>query len=106
MTFTNRYTPFLNGKIKKFTIPLTGLTDGPWTVTETIVNRESGSSFDNWVAFGALPLKTEREIDYLKSISLPKILKRQITVADHMFPITAELAPHEVRLVELTPCPA
>lgn len=106
MTFTNRYTPFLNGKIKKFTIPLTGLTDGPWTVTETIVNRESGSSFDNWVAFGALPLKTEREIDYLKSISLPKILKRQITVADHMFPITAELAPHEVRLVELTPGPA
>lgn len=103
MTFTNRYTPFSNGKVKKFTIPLTDLKDGPWMITETIVNRESGSSFDKWVDFGALPLETEREIDYLKSISHPRILKRQIIVTDHMFPVTAELAPHEVRLMELAP---
>lgn len=106
MTFTNRYTPFSNGKVKKFTIPLTDLENGLWTITETIVNREYGSSFDNWVALGALPLETKQETDYLKSISVPRIFKRQITVTDHMLPLAAELLPHEIRLLELKPAAA
>ena len=39
MTFTNRYTPFVNPKIKKFLLTLCNLEFNSYVLKETIVNR-------------------------------------------------------------------
>lgn len=103
LTFTNRYTPFENPVYKKFVIPLQGLPNKKYTVSETMLNRSHGSSFDKWIEFGAQPPQTQQEVDYLKSISLPMIKKRTIEIEDQYLTLFYELEPHEVRLIKITP---
>ncbi len=103
LTFTNRYTPFENPVYKKFVITLQGLPNKKYTVSETILNRSHGSSFDKWIEFGAQPPQTQQEIDYLKNISLPMMQKRTIEIEDHYLTLFYELEPHEVRLIKINP---
>ena len=101
MTLTNRYTPFPNPVRRKFQIPLTGLSSGAVILTETILNRQHGSSFDKWVEQGALPLDTPYDIEYLKNMSVPQIKKRKLTAYNGELSVICTLEPHEVRLVEI-----
>lgn len=103
MTFTNRYTPFPNPKIKKIILPLTGVDNREYTITENIINKDYGSAFDKWVELGAMPLETTEELEYLKAVSVPKITKRKITVDNNLLTLSVELQPHEVRLIEIKP---
>lgn len=101
LTFTNRYTPFENPICKKYVIPLQNMPNKDFTITETIVNRNHGSSFDKWIEFGAQPIETQNEIQYLKSISQPLIKKRTVSIENNYLTISCELEPHEVRLIEI-----
>lgn len=42
-------------------------------------------------------------IEYLKSVSIPKIQKKILCTENNTLTVTAELMPHEVRLVEIKP---
>ena len=101
MTFNNRYTPFPNAKRKKYVIPLADVTNSEYILTETIINRAHGSAFDKWAELGALPLETQDDINYLKSISVPLIKKRKLSVENNYLTVSCELEPHEVRLIEI-----
>jgi beta-xylosidase/AraC-like DNA-binding protein len=101
MTFTSRYTPFPNPTVKKFVIPLSDLTDEEYILTDTILNKDHGSSFDKWVELGALNLETQDESNYLKSISIPRITKQRLNVEKDYLTISRELQPHEVRFIEI-----
>ncbi|OOM52948.1 beta-xylosidase [Clostridium beijerinckii] len=103
MTFTNRYTPFPKTNIFKVILPFINLSEICYELTETIVNKNYGSSFDKWLELGGLPLQNKTDIDYLKSVSLPRIQKKIINTEHKSLTITAELEPHEVRLIELKP---
>lgn len=103
MTFTNRYTPFPKTNILKVILPFINLSEICYELTETIVNKNYGSSFDKWLELGGLPLQNKTDIDYLKSVSLPRIQKKIINTEHKSLTITAELEPHEVRLIELKP---
>lgn len=103
MTFNNRYTPFQKPHTLKVILPLTGLSEDKYQITETIVNKQYGSSFDKWIELGALPLTNENEVEYLKSVSLPKIHKKIVNIENNSLTITAKLMPHEVRLIEIKP---
>lgn len=101
MTFTNRYTPFPTATRKKYVIPLADVTNNEYILTETIINRNHGSVFDKWAELGALPLETQDDINYLKSVSVPLIRKRRLSVENNHLTVSCELEPHEVRLVEI-----
>ena len=58
MTFTDRYTPFSPEQSLDVRLRLTDLPDGTYRIKETILNRNSGSAFDRWVAMGAEELQT------------------------------------------------
>jgi xylan 1,4-beta-xylosidase len=103
MTFTNRYTPFPNPKIKKILLPFAELENGEYIIIETIINKDHGSAFDKWVELGAMPIETAEELEYLKAVSVPKITKRKITVDNNLLTLSVELQPHEVRLIEIKP---
>lgn len=104
MTFSNRYTPFLNPTNKLFELPLFGLENTSYIIKETIINREHGSSFDKWIECGALPLDTDEEVQNLKSISVPQIQKRKVTVENNCLTLKVDLKPHEVRGVSIYKC--
>jgi beta-xylosidase len=101
MTFTNRYTPFPDSSRLKIVIPFTDLPNSGYTMTETILNRQHGSAFDKWLELGALPLETQYDVNYLKSVSVPYIKKRRLSVENNLLYVSCELEPHEVRLIEL-----
>ncbi len=46
MTFKHRYTPFPKPHTLKVILPLTNLSEASYHLTETIVNKDYGSSFD------------------------------------------------------------
>ena len=102
MTFTDRYTPFPNGAKKRFSVLLEGLDSGEYRITESILNRDHGSSFDKWVQSGAMPVETSEDIEYLRCISLPAVRKRTVTVKNGKLELSFTLDTHEVRLVEFT----
>ena len=103
MTFTNRYTPFINTKIKKFVFTLCNLEFNEYVLKESIVNRTYGSCFDKWVDMGAYPLETSEEIQILSNLSNPMIKKQPIEINEGKYNFSTELEPHEVRLIELKP---
>ena len=103
MTFTNRYTPFPNAARQKFSLVLEGFAEGEYLLTETALGQKHGSSFDKWLEFGALPLKSKDDLEYLQSASLPLIRKRMIKTNAAKMELSFTLEPHEVRLVEICP---
>lgn len=103
MTFTNRYTPFPKPNTLKMIIQLKNLSEANYQVTETIVNKDYGSSFDKWIELGGLPLEITNDIEYLKTASVPRIQKKILSTENNSLTITTELEPHEVCLIELKP---
>lgn len=103
LTFTNRYTPFSKQSSLKVVIPLKKLSENKYQITETIINKKYGSSFDKWLELGGLPLENLQDIEYLKSASLPRIQKKRVSPENSILTITAELEPLEVRLIEIKP---
>lgn len=101
MTLTNRYTPFPEEQSKRVTLALCDLSENKYLLTHTILNREHGSSYDKWIELGALPLQTQDETDYLKSISIPCIKKQAVQTESNTLTITCTLKPHEVRFIEV-----
>lgn len=103
LTFTNRYTPFSKHSSLKVVLPLRKLSEDKYQLTETIINKKYGSSFDKWLELGGLPLENMQDIEYLKSASLPRIQKKIVSPENSILTITAELEPLEVRLIEIKP---
>ena len=52
---------------------------------------------------GGYPLETSEEVEILNNLSSPMIKKQIIQAAENMYNFSAELQPHEVRLIELKP---
>ncbi len=103
MTFENRYTPFPDLHKFKFILTLDNLEESNYIIADRILNRQNGSGFDKWIDLGAMALETEEEVDYLKSVSLPKIEKTRESTDDKKLILSRVLEPHEVRLIELKP---
>lgn len=101
VTFIERYNAFVNPSAMEVDLTLNNAENGVYIITEHIVNRQSGSAFDEWVRMGALPLITEEEINTLKGRSMPKILKNNIEVSNRKINYYSKLEPHEIRLVEI-----
>lgn len=101
LTPTRRDGIFPNSEPVDLHLTLTDLPAGTYRVRDTILNQQSGSSFDQWVAMGAAELQGE-DVEYLRRSSEPAI--RLSTLASNgTATYHALLAPHEVRLVEISP---
>lgn len=101
MTGTNRYTPFSDFSRQEVSLQLRDLPNGQYHVTETFVNRESGSSFDKWVELGAPEELTPYDVEYLKAASFPGRKHSEHTVTEHTLSYKQVLEPLEVRLVQI-----
>lgn len=102
MTEQERYTVFANSDPVQIHLNLTGLIPGSYDITETILNRKHGSSFDKWIEMGALEPRSDAEIRYLKQVSLPECRRSvKTTDTDGTLSITVSMDLLEVRLLFL-----
>ena len=101
LTLTSRDGVFPHNRQLDTALTLTGLEDGFYRIRETILNQQHGSSFDRWVAMGAPELGTE-EAEWLKNNSAPALHITQAAAKQGRLEYSALLAPHEVRLVEIS----
>jgi len=100
--FKNRYDVFLNHHSVEIKFILNELKKGTYKVTQYRLNRQHGSSFDNWVEMGALHNLNKEEMIYLKNSSLPRIQISEVRIEEDYI-LTANLEPHEVQLYEIIP---
>lgn len=103
MTFTDRYTPFSPEQMLDVHLSLRDMEDGEYMVTETILNRSSGSAFDTWVAMGAVELTQQAELENLAARSMPAINKYTATAENGTLRLDAMLDMLEVRLIVVAP---
>lgn len=101
MTFTDRYTPFSPEQSLDVHFRLTDLPDGTYRIKETILNRNSGSAFDRWVAIGAEELQTAEDLDTLARLSVPSFTQYMLSAKDGRLELSTMLEMLEVRLVEI-----
>ena len=102
LTLTNRDGVFPQRNHLNICMNLTNMEDGLYRVRETVVNQEHGSSFDQWVSMGATELSPD-DVEWIRAKSVPARFIRQSLASHGCFTYEATLAPHEVRLVEITP---
>lgn len=98
----NRYDAFDFNRALNIHLTIKNLDVREYLLTETILNRKHGSSYDNWIESGGMPLCTPEEVNYIKAISIPFIHKETLAIADGSYHLRRELEPLEIRLIELT----
>ena len=103
MTFTDRYTPFDPVQQLDVHVMLEGVPNGTYTVRETVLNRRSGSAFDQWLDMGALEPDTQQELTVLEALSTPKCSKYVAEATNRTLELDAMLDMLEVRLIVIDP---
>lgn len=104
ISYYERYSHFPAKTRKEFNLELSPV-HGTYELVEHLVNQQYGSAFDNESSFGGAMGNSVEEMNYLRSISIPKLGRQQVH-ASGTLPVQAILEPFEIRLIELTgPCP-
>ncbi|WP_425330877.1 GH39 family glycosyl hydrolase [Anaerosalibacter bizertensis] len=99
LTNTDRYSIYEDKKSKEVKISILGL-KGSYKITSYKLNRENGSSFDEWIKMGAPENMTYEELEYLKGRSQPKITVDCIE-ADESHKLEAYVPVHGTELILL-----
>ena len=103
MTFTDRYTPFSPEQQLDAHMLIRNVRPGDYMVTETLLNRHSGSSFDMWVSMGATEDLSASELRTLAARSTPAINKYKVSTKGRTIELDALLDMLEVRLISIKP---
>ncbi len=101
MTFTERYTPFSPEQMLDVHLNIHDVEAGRYMVTETLINRSSGSAFDQWLSMGAVELTEPAELETLAARSVPAISKYTVSAEDGVLRLDAMLDMLEVRLIHI-----
>ena len=99
ITETNRDDVFVKKLAMNFSVQLNKVSKGNWKIRETIINKEHGSCFDNWVDMGAKELSAQ-DSEYLLKKTEPKVVLSEYDCVDETINYDATLLPQEVRLVQ------
>ncbi|WP_158702803.1 GH39 family glycosyl hydrolase [Paenibacillus faecalis] len=98
----DRYGIFEHTDPLQFTLELVSMPTGTYQIRKMTLNRQWGSSFDNWVEMGHPECLYPEDLAYLQAISQPKREVYKMFI-DSQFNVKAELSPHEVQLYILKP---
>lgn len=101
LSHEDRYAPFTEMNSAKFTLQICDLEYRKCLVKERFINQHFGSSYDVWVRMGAQALTREEDLALLRQQSQPGMYIHQESIEDHLLTLHAQMAPLEVRLIEL-----
>lgn len=99
MTATDRYTMFEASTNMHMVIDLQNLPQKEYQITEFILNRNSGSSFDTWISAGCMNSENIEELEYYKGNSLPKIRRYKLQPNSSILSLNITMQVLESRLI-------
>ncbi len=70
-------------------------------IKERFINQHFDSSYDAWVRMGAQTLTREEDLELLRQQSQPGMYLHQENIEDHLLTLHIQMAPLEVRLIEI-----
>lgn len=100
ITPTNRYTSFDMSHQLQFSITLSDLDNGNYSIKEFFVNREYGSAYDIWLKFGAVPLDPN-DVEIMKGSCVPGFHKEYRLINSNVYEYSPILDPLEIRFAEI-----
>lgn len=103
LTPLNRYTPFPYARSKQYSFTLDKVHDESYILSEYVISREHGSSFDIWSKQFPIPLTRDEDLEALKGLSQPLLSKRELEAKEKQLEFELTVAPHEVKLIILSP---
>lgn len=77
------------------------LKNGTYRSQTRLINMENGSVLDEWVRMGKPENMKREEMEYLKQVSVPRILVEQYEVKDGALTLQMHLAPNEIRFIQI-----
>lgn len=95
------YSIFENQQNLHLNVTLKGVRKGRYRIKKYTLNRQHGSTFDEWLKMNAIYNLRKAEIDYLKQICVPQQTISYIESLEEL-KIESTLEPHEVNLYEIT----
>ncbi len=93
----NVYTVFNSPVTRDVGIHLDKLHPGRYRVIVTTINREHGSSFDEWLRYGLLDEPQPYDVRYLRDITHPHRAVSFYDCPDGRLDLTVQMLPHEVK---------
>ncbi len=97
----DRYALFTEMNSAEFSVCFRDLNYSHCLIKERFINQNYGSSYDAWVRMGAQPLTSEEDLELLRQQSQPGMYLHQEMIKDHQLTLRAQMAPLEVRLIEI-----
>lgn len=97
------YEPFREQARKHISLMLTDLPNQEYMMITHRLNREHGSTYDNWIRMGGQELTAQDEFEYIRGISQPYLHKQRAWIRNGSYQIEAELEPFELFLIEINP---
>ncbi|MCF0143426.1 MAG: hypothetical protein HUJ75_08635 [Parasporobacterium sp.] len=101
ITYSQRYNIYDDVRTMNFHIALK-IEPGQYNITERIINRESGSSYDIWQKMGRPEKIMGHLADYLKSKCIPDVYMETIA-ADPELVLDISVEPHGVTYISIQP---
>lgn len=101
MSDQNRYAPFTEMNMAQFTVQFSDVPYQKCLIREHFINQLHGSSYDTWIRMGAQPLTENEDLESLRMQSQPGIYLHQEAVIDGLLTLHIQIAPLEVRLIEI-----
>lgn len=97
----NRYYVFQDSRHILFRFLLTNLDHGQYEIETYSINRDHGSSFDDWIHMGAPIQMKPRQIQYLSDRAHPEYQWASVECTTGTIELSPVLQPHEVKVIVL-----
>ncbi len=103
ITVTQRYHQFDSELSITYNITLKNLPGTRYLATESTINHRHGSAYEQWAETGGMAALSKEDATYINQISLPLMRRTHLTPEAATLNFPGELAPLEIKLIELTP---
>ena len=100
-TPSDAYSVFLQGEKLQLRFLLSGLPEGRFRIERRLLNRDHGSSFDQWLLLQAPPCPSQEEIRYMKENAEPAVRMETVPCSGSLV-LDVTLRPLEMELICLT----
>ena len=85
-------------------IRLEHIKNGPYLIKESLMGPQTGSVLKEWKRLGYKQYLEPDEVQYMKSICMPRLKYHTAEIRDDSFSIQETLSVNEMKLVQIIPC--
>ncbi len=102
VAFLEQWQIFYDVDVKKMELEIRHVQNGTYRIKKQGINQDAGSVLDEWLRMEKPEVLSREEIQYLKSICIPRCSYSSCTVTDGTLSLQLVLQPQEIQLIDIT----